>query len=62
MREENELRRKVDDLLREALAEPDEQARAHLIGKATYWNQLAMKKSGHDRLRSNPWEPRVRAS
>lgn len=57
MASSEELRRKVDGFLREALAERDAGARAKLIGKATYWNGLAVKAAGTS-IPRNPWSER----
>lgn len=45
MPEAEDLRLKVNGLLREALAEVGFDARARLIRKAGYWNAVAEKKS-----------------
>lgn len=52
-----ELRRKVDGLLHQALAERDHEARTKLIGKATYWNSLAGQAQAPPVAR-NPWSER----
>lgn len=39
----DQLRKKVDAFLRDALAEHDETARAKLLGKAVYWNDMSAK-------------------
>jgi hypothetical protein len=42
-------REKVDGFLRQALAETDSTVRAHLIGKASYWHQVARKNASQER-------------
>lgn len=47
-----ELRAKVDEFLRNALAETDLEARAKLLGKAVHWTNVAKKSSAlHSDLR-----------
>lgn len=39
----DDLRAKVDAFLRSALAEPDPNVRAKLLGKAVHWTNMAKK-------------------
>ena len=44
------FRRKVDDLLAEAMSTDDDFVRAKLLGKAVYWNTKAMTVDPHIKL------------
>lgn len=48
MAEQQALRDKVDDFLRAALVETDDELRARLIAKATYWHQVAVRRDQTD--------------
>lgn len=48
----DQLRQKVDVFLKDALAEHDQTARAKLLGKAVYWNDMADKALGVNRRRT----------
>lgn len=43
---DDQLRRKVDAFLRDALKERDLAVRAKLLGKAVYWNGMLAKTQG----------------
>jgi hypothetical protein len=46
----------VQEFLRQALAEQDDETRATLIGKATYWNHVALREARtEDQRLANPW-------
>jgi hypothetical protein len=49
----NPLLEKIDAFLTEALAERDPGARARLLGKAVYWNEILAKAEGRP-CRSRP--------